>query len=65
MGMGELMSAPIMESILAAKGYKVELIDSRDMIITTGNQGEGDPDYHLTDDAFKPYRTAQSTKRNG
>lgn len=62
MGMGELMSAPIMESILSAKGYKVELIDSRDMIITTGNQGEGDPDYHLTDKMFEPYRKGEKAK---
>nr|MCR5698567.1 bifunctional aspartate kinase/homoserine dehydrogenase I [Treponemataceae bacterium] len=56
MGVGELLSSPIMQSILEAKGFKVELVDSRKVIITSGNQGEGDPDYYLTDEEMRPYR---------
>ncbi|MGP1587721.1 MAG: bifunctional aspartate kinase/homoserine dehydrogenase I [Treponemataceae bacterium] len=56
MGIGELLSSPIMESILVAKGFRVELLDSRKMLFTSGSQIEGDPDYHLTDQAFRPYR---------
>ncbi|MDY6030253.1 MAG: bifunctional aspartate kinase/homoserine dehydrogenase I [Treponemataceae bacterium] len=56
MGVGELLSSPIMQSILEAKGYKVELIDSRSVIITSGKQEEGEPDYYLTDEALRPYR---------
>lgn len=62
MGMGELLSSPIMESILEAQGYKVTLVDSRKVLFTTGNQAEGDPDYHLTDAAFKPYRDGEIAK---
>ncbi|MCM1322059.1 MAG: bifunctional aspartate kinase/homoserine dehydrogenase I [Bacteroides sp.] len=56
MGTGELLSAPIMEEILRAQGHSVVLIDSRNVIFTTGRQTEGDPDFSRTLDAFKPYR---------
>ena len=45
MGMGELMCAPIVESVILAKKQSVLLLDSRKFIYTTGNQKEGDPDY--------------------
>ena len=56
MGLGELMSSPIMEGILKAKGQSVTLVDSREVIFTTGNQAEGDVDYVSTIEAFRPYR---------
>ena len=56
MGMGELMSSPIVEAVLAAKGQSVMLLDSRKFIFTTGNQKEGDPDYIACADAFAAYR---------
>ncbi len=56
MGLGELMSSPIMEGVLKAKGQSVTLVDSRDVIFTTGNQAEGDVDYVSTIEAFRPYR---------
>ena len=56
MGTGELLSSPIMASLLRAKGFETELVDSRQVIFTTGNQFEGDPDYRLSEDALKPYR---------
>ncbi|MCR4789786.1 MAG: bifunctional aspartate kinase/homoserine dehydrogenase I [Treponemataceae bacterium] len=56
MGMGELLSSTIMESILAAKGLKVTLLDSRKFICTSGIQAEGDPDYYFVDQALKPYK---------
>ncbi len=56
MGLGELLSAPIMKGILEAQKQTVELIDSRNVIITFGNQSEGDPEYTDTFAAFAPYR---------
>lgn len=56
MGLGELMSSPIMKGVLTAQKQTVALVDSRDVIITFGEQGEGDPEYTETFDAFKPYR---------
>ena len=55
MGMGELMSAPIVEAVLQAKQQSVLLLDSRKFIFTTGDQKEGDPDYTRCADAFGPY----------
>ena len=55
MGLGELLSSPIMEAVLKAKKQKVTLLDSRKLIFTTGLQQEGDPDYKKTLDAFAPY----------
>lgn len=55
MGLGEILSSPIMESLLFAQKQKVALIDSRDVIVTTGAQSEGDPDYVKTKQAFAPY----------
>ena len=45
MGLGELLSSPIMAAVLKAKKQKVCLIDSRTLIFTTGLQQEGDPVY--------------------
>ncbi len=56
MGMGELMCAPIVEAVLAAKKQSVLLLDSRKFIYTTGSQKEGDPDYSRCAEAFAPYR---------
>ena len=56
MGMGELMCAPIVEAVLAAKKQSVLRLDSRKFIFTTGNQKEGDPDYARCAEAFAPYR---------
>ncbi|NLM00170.1 MAG: bifunctional aspartate kinase/homoserine dehydrogenase I [Treponema sp.] len=55
MGLGELMSTPIVEGLLTALGLIVELVDSRKVIFTTGNQAEGDVDYVRTVQAFRPY----------
>lgn len=49
MGLGELLSSPIMEAVLKAKKQKVTLLDSRKLIFTTGLQQEGDPDYKKND----------------
>lgn len=56
MGTGELLSAPVMEAVLRAKGLDCELLDSRDFIFTTGCQTEGDPDYVRSAEAFGPFR---------
>lgn len=64
MGLGELMSSPIMEGILTAQGEKVTLVDSREMIFTTGNQGEGDVDYARTIQAFAPYKDEKIAKES-
>ncbi len=56
MGMGELMSAPIVEAVLLARKQSVLLLDSRKFIFTTGDQAEGDPDYARCAEAFAPYR---------
>jgi bifunctional aspartokinase / homoserine dehydrogenase 1 len=59
MGMGELLSAPIMEAVLRAKGQSILLLDSRRFILTTGNQKEGDPDYAKTAESLLPYRDGE------
>lgn len=56
MGIGELLSAPIMKGILKAQKQTVELIDPRTVILTFGSQSEGDPEYTNTFAAFAPYR---------
>lgn len=60
MGMGELLSSPIMEAVLAAKSQSVVLLDSRKYIFTYGKQTEGDADYVRTGDALRPYRDGES-----
>lgn len=60
MGMGELLSAPIMEAVLRAKKQSVILLDSRKFIFTTGNQKEGDPDYAKCAEAVLPFRDGES-----
>ena len=56
MGMGELLSSAIMEEVLCAKKMSVLLLDSRNFIFTTGNQKEGDADYHRCYQALANYR---------
>ncbi|MBO5608545.1 MAG: bifunctional aspartate kinase/homoserine dehydrogenase I [Treponema sp.] len=56
MGTGEMISAPIVEAVLLAKGQSVVTLDSRKFIYTTGNQKEGDVDYARCAEAFAPYR---------
>lgn len=55
MGLGELMSSPIMAGILEAQNMNVKLVDSRNLIYTTGNQAEGDVDYPRTIEAFRQF----------
>ena len=56
MGMGELLSSPIMEAVLLAKGMSVILLDSRKFVFTTGNQLEGEADYAKCKEACMPFR---------
>ena len=56
MGIGEQLSAPIVEEVLRAMGQDVCLLDSRNFIFTNGNQAEGDPDYARTMEAFAEIR---------
>ena len=63
MGLGELMSSPIVEAVLQAKGLSVLLLDSRKFLFTTGNQKEGDPDYKKTSDALSGYRDGESREQ--
>lgn len=60
MGMGELLSSPIMEAVLLAKKQSVILLDSRKFIFTTGNQKEGEADYALSAEACAPFRDGAS-----
>jgi aspartokinase/homoserine dehydrogenase 1 len=60
MGMGELLSAPIMEAVLLAKKQSVILLDSRKFVFTTGNQKEGEADYALCNEACAPFRDGAS-----
>lgn len=60
MGMGELLSSPIMEAVLLAKKQSVILLDSRKFIFTTGNQKEGEADYALCAEACAPFRDGAS-----
>lgn len=59
MGMGELMSSPIMEAVLNAQDQSVLLLDSRKYIVTNGNQEEGDPDYSVTADLLHEFRDGE------
>ena len=56
MGMGELLSTPIMEAVLLAKKQSVIYLDSRKFVFTTGNQKEGEADYALCNEACAPFR---------
>ena len=56
MGMGELLSAPIMDAVLLAKKQSVIYLDSRKFVFTTGNQKEGEADYALCNEACAPFR---------
>jgi len=60
MGMGELLSAPIMESVLLAKKQSVIFLDSRKFVFTTGNQKEGEADFTLCNEACAPFRDGAS-----
>ncbi|MBP5402285.1 MAG: bifunctional aspartate kinase/homoserine dehydrogenase I [Treponema sp.] len=60
MGMGELLSAPIMEAVLIAKKQSVILLDSRKFVFTQGNQKEGEADYALCNEACAPFRDGAS-----
>lgn len=60
MGMGELLSAPIMENVLLAKKQSVILLDSRKFVFTNGNQKEGEADYALCNEACAPFRDGAS-----
>ena len=62
MGMGELMSSPIVEAVLLAKKQSVLLLDSRKYIFTTGNQKEGDPDYARSAESLSSYRESSSAR---
>lgn len=56
MGMGEMLSNPILEAVLRAKKQSVLLLDSRKCIFTTGAHKEGDPDYGRCAEALQQYR---------
>ena len=60
MGMGELLSSPIMENVLRAKGQSILLLDSRKFIFTAGSQKEGEADYGRCADACLPYRDGEA-----
>lgn len=60
MGMGELLSAPIMEAVLLAKKQSVIFLDSRKFVYTTTNQKEGEADYALCNEACAPFRDGAS-----
>ena len=60
MGMGELLSAPIMEAVLLAKKQSVIFLDSRKFVFTNTNQKEGEADYALCNEALAPYRDGAS-----
>ena len=60
MGMGELLSNPILEAVLLAKKQSVLLLDSRKFIFTTGKQKEGDPDYVRSAEALQRHRDGEN-----
>lgn len=62
MGLGERLSAPIMEAVLKAMEQDVCLLDSRNYIYTTGNQAEGDPDFGRSMIAFAEVRDGKVGK---
>ena len=62
MGLGERLSAPIVEAVLKAMDQDVYLLDSRDYIYTNGSQAEGDPDYTRTMSALAEIRDGKVGK---
>ena len=60
MGMGELLSAPIMEAVLLAKQQSVIFLDSRKFVFTTGKHVEGEADYARCNEACAPFRDGAS-----
>lgn len=64
MGMGELLSAPMMEAVLRAKKESVLLLDSRKFVFTNGNQKEGEADYQKTAEACLPYRDGENKSQS-
>ena len=64
MGMGELLSAPMMEAVLRAKKESVLMLDSRKFIYTTGSQKEGEADYIKTAEACLPYRDGENKSQS-
>lgn len=60
MGMGELLSSPIMEAVLLAKKQSVIWLDSRKFVFTTGNQKEGEADYGKCSEACLPFRDGEN-----
>lgn len=62
MGLGERLSAPIVEAVLKAMDQDVYLLDSRDYIYTNGSQAEGDPDFTRTMSALAEIRDGKVGK---
>lgn len=60
MGMGEMLSNPILEAVLRAKKQSVLLLDSRQFIFTTGAHKEGDPDYARSAEALQRHRDGEN-----
>lgn len=64
MGMGELLSSPIMEHVLLAKGLDVLWLDARKFIFTTGNQKEGEADYAKCSATLNSYKDGEANGKN-
>ncbi|HKL85972.1 MAG TPA: bifunctional aspartate kinase/homoserine dehydrogenase I [Treponemataceae bacterium] len=59
MGLGEQLSVPIFAELLISFREDVEVLDSRQFIITEGSLSEGDPVYERIEAAFIPYRDSK------
>ena len=56
MGLGEQLCVPIIAELLRARGEEVEVLDSRQFIVTEGRLSEGEPVYDKIEANFLPYR---------
>ncbi len=59
LGMGERLSVPVMAEILRASGEEIQVLDSREYIITEGGPArEADPSFERIEEKFLPLRGA-------
>lgn len=61
MGLGERLSVPILAELLRSQGLTVQVLDSREYIVTEGSLLEGEPVYDKIDERMQPLRNGGAT----
>jgi len=60
MGLGERLSVPIFAELLRSQGLTVQVLDSREYIVTEGSLLEGEPVYEKIDERMQSLRNARA-----